>query len=72
MTGGSSSGLSTELGEEPPRGLVEALSDTELHALAVCLGTAKLRQAQALDGAIKEALGHVPFVFRGAAELLLT
>jgi hypothetical protein len=60
------------LGNEPPPGLVEALSDAELHALAVSLGTAKLRQKQALDTAMQEALGHVPFVLRGAAELLLT
>ncbi|HWC87710.1 MAG TPA: hypothetical protein VG388_14320 [Solirubrobacteraceae bacterium] len=65
------SALGDELGTEPPRGLVEVLSPGELRMLADSLGTAKRRQSQALDRAIKDALGHVPFVFRGAVELIL-
>jgi hypothetical protein len=59
------------LGVEPPYGLVQVLTTPELYALAGSLGDAKRRQTQSLDAAIKEALRHVPFVFRGAAELLL-
>ena len=63
--------LGSELGAEPPRGLVEVLAPQELQKLADSLGTAKKRRSQALDRAIKDALGHVPFVFRGAVELIL-
>jgi hypothetical protein len=63
--------LEGELGTEPPSGLVEVLSPDQLQTLADSLGTAKRRQSQALDRAIKDALGHVPFVFRGAVELVL-
>jgi hypothetical protein len=65
------SALVDELGSEPPRGLVAVLGPDELRMLADSLGTAKRRQSQALDRAIKDALGHVPFVFRGAVELIL-
>jgi hypothetical protein len=65
------SALEAELGAEPPSGLVEALGTEQLQALADGLQTAKRRQSQALDRAIKDALGHVPFVFRGAVELIL-
>ena len=64
--------LESELGAEPPPGLVEALSFQELLALAQSLDTAKRRQSKALDVAIQDALRHVPFVFRGAAEMILT
>ena len=63
--------LAAELGGDPPRGLIEALSPDELESLADSLNAAKRRQTEALDRAIKDALGHVPFVFRGAAELIL-
>jgi hypothetical protein len=63
--------LGEELGDEPPSGLVAVLSPDELQMLADSLGTAKRRQSQALERAIKDALGHVPFVFRGAVELIL-
>jgi hypothetical protein len=63
--------LGSELGGEPPSGLVAVLAPDELQKLADSLGTAKRRQSQALDRAIKDALGHVPFVFRGAVELIL-
>jgi hypothetical protein len=63
--------LETELGTEPPSGLVAVLAPDQLQTLADSLGTAKRRQSQALDRAIKDALGHVPFVFRGAVELVL-
>jgi hypothetical protein len=63
--------LEAELGAEPPSGLVEVLAPDQLQTLADSLGTAKRRQSQALDRAIKDALGHVPFVFRGAVELIL-
>jgi hypothetical protein len=65
------SALGAELGTDPPSGLVEVLASEELHALADSVSTAKRRQSQALDRAIKDALGHVPFVFRGAVELIL-
>lgn len=63
--------LAAELGADPPSGLVETLSPAELEKLADSLNAAKRRQSEALDRAIKDALGHVPFVFRGAAELIL-
>ena len=63
--------LETELGAEPPSGLVGVLAPDQLQALADSLEKAKRRQAEALDRAIKDALGHVPFVFRGAVELVL-
>lgn len=63
--------LADELGGDPPRGLVEVLASDELRTLAESLETAKRRQSEALDRAIKDALGHVPFVFRGAVELVL-
>jgi hypothetical protein len=63
--------LATELGAEPPRGLVETLTFEELLTLAQSLDVAKRRQSKALDIAIEEALGHVPFIFRSAVELVL-
>ena len=66
------SGLASELGAEPPPGLLELLTLEELQALAESLAAAKRRQSQALDGALQDALGHVPFIFRGAVELILT
>lgn len=66
------SALAHELGAEPPRGLVELLATEELQTLAESLGAAKRHQSQALDRAIEDALGHVPFIFRGAVELILT
>jgi hypothetical protein len=63
--------LEAELGAEPPSGLVEVLAPDQLQALADSLETAKRRQSEALDRSIKDALGHVPFVFRGAVELIL-
>jgi hypothetical protein len=66
------SSLVYELGGEPPPGLVELLSAEELRMLGETLDTAKRRQSMALDAAIQDALGHVPFVFRGTVELLLT
>jgi len=65
------SALSSELGADPPSGLLEVLAAAELEALAESLGAAKRRQSQALDRAIEDALGHVPFVFRGAVALVL-
>jgi hypothetical protein len=65
------SALGHELGADPPSGLVAVLAPDELQTLADTVGTAKLRQSQALERAIKDALGHVPFVFRGAVELVL-
>jgi hypothetical protein len=65
------SALASELGNEPPAGLVEILGPEQLQTLADSLETAKRRQSQALDRAIKDALGHVPFVFRGAVALVL-
>lgn len=64
--------LKRELGALPPPGLVEVLSFEELLTLAQTLDTAKRRQSTALDAAIQDALRHVPFVFRGAVELILT
>jgi hypothetical protein len=63
--------LEAELGAELPSGLVEVLAPEQLQTLADSLEKAKRRQAEALDRAIKDALGHVPFVFRGAVELVL-
>jgi len=65
------SALGTELGGDPPSGLLEVLSPAELQTLADSLGAAKRRQSQALDRAIEDALHHVPFVFRGAVALVL-
>ncbi|HWF72506.1 MAG TPA: hypothetical protein VG186_04130 [Solirubrobacteraceae bacterium] len=65
------SALGSELGADPPSGLVAVLAPDELQTLADALGTAKRHQSQALDRAIKDALGHVPFVFRGAVQLVL-
>jgi hypothetical protein len=66
------SGLASELGTEPPHGLVEVLTAEELRTLAESLALAKQRQSRALDAAIQEALRHVPFVLPGTAELFLT
>jgi hypothetical protein len=66
------SALRSELGAEPPRGLVEVLTFEEVLVLAHSLEAAKRRQSKALDVAIQDALGHVPFIFRGAVELVLT
>jgi hypothetical protein len=65
------SALAAELAAEPPSGLVAALAPEELATLADSLRAAKRQQSLALDRAIKDALGHVPFVFRGAVELIL-
>lgn len=65
------SALAAELGTEVPSGLVQALTPDQLKTLAESLGTAKRRQSEALDRAIEDALGHVPFVFRGAVQLIL-
>ncbi|HEY2161702.1 MAG TPA: hypothetical protein VGH24_10375 [Solirubrobacteraceae bacterium] len=66
------SGLHSELGAPPPQGLVALLSTEELHVLATSLGDAKRRQSVALDRAIQDALGHVPFILRGTVELIIT
>ena len=66
------SGLASELGAEPPPGLLELLTVEELRTLAESLAEAKRRQSQALDEALKDALGHVPFILRGTVELILT
>jgi hypothetical protein len=65
------SALGAELGADPPSGLVAVLGPDDLQTLADSLSAAKRRQSEALDRAIKDALGHVPFVFRGAVELVL-
>jgi hypothetical protein len=65
------SALASELGTDPPSGLVQSLNPEQLQTLADSLGTAKRRQSQALDRAITDALAHVPFVFRGAVALVL-
>ena len=69
---GDATGLANELGAEVPRGLVAVLTAPELHMLATSLSQAKWRQSRALDGAIQDALRHVPFVLRGTVELILT
>jgi hypothetical protein len=71
-TSPDASALKAELGAEPPRGLVEVLSFEQLLTLAENVDVAKRRQAKALDVAIEDALRHVPFIFRGAVELVLT
>jgi len=63
--------LEAELGTGAPPGLIEALSPEDLQALANSMAAAKQRQSTALDGALKDALRHVPFGLRGMAEAIL-
>ncbi len=63
--------LRAELGANPPDGLVAALSQKELGALAAAVGEAKQRQRLALDKASKDALSHLPWVVRKAVQAVL-
>jgi hypothetical protein len=56
--------LEGQLRANPPSGL-EALAPEELRDLADAIRTARRRQAQALNHAADQALGHIPRLLRG-------
>lgn len=62
--------LHLALDGDVPEGL-DALSDEEARQLAQAIVAARAHQAQALRVAIDAALGHVPFVLRGALRKIL-
>ncbi|MCK9247644.1 MAG: hypothetical protein M0P31_01505 [Solirubrobacteraceae bacterium] len=63
--------LRDALDGDPPDGLVTALDDDALRALAATVTDARRRQARALDDAERAALAHLPRVLRGAVERIL-
>lgn len=65
------SALARELRDEPPAGLVAALSDAELDRLATTLRRTREAQSDALDQALRDALRHVPFFARGAVKKIV-
>ena len=64
MTARAIRSLEAELDDRVPDGL-QALTDEELTDVADRLHDAKLRQSQALDAAIEQALEIVPRLLRG-------
>lgn len=70
MTPSDTPSLESELGERLPDG-IETLSGEELSDVADRLRDAKLRQSQALDAAIEEALEIVPRLARGTVRKIL-
>lgn len=70
MTPSAVSSLEAELDDRIPDGL-KALTEEELNDLADRLNDAKLRQSQALDAAIGEALEIVPRLLRGPMRKVL-
>ncbi|WP_232675833.1 hypothetical protein [Nocardioides sp. R-C-SC26] len=56
--------LAGELGADVPPG-VAALPDEAQDRLATLIHQARVRQADALEGAVQEGLGFVPRVLRG-------
>lgn len=71
MNGDAVRALRSELGVSPPRGLVEALEDEELLALAGALEEVRRRQSEELSAATRRALGHVPGPLRGAVRRIV-
>lgn len=63
MTASAMQSLEVELGDRVPDGL-DTLTDQELTDVADRLHAAKLRQSQALDAAIGQALEIVPRLLR--------
>ncbi len=70
MTPSAMRRLETELGDSVPDGL-ETLTDEQLDEVADRLRDANLRQSQALDAAIEQALEIVPRLLRGPARKIL-
>lgn len=62
--------MRAQFGGPLPDGL-NALSDDELTDLAAALGEARREQSCAVDAAIDDALGHVPWVMRGVVRKVL-
>jgi hypothetical protein len=62
--------LEDELGSRPPDGL-EQLTDAQLRAFTDLLHHAKLRQSEALESAVEEALEIVPRLVRGPVRKIL-
>jgi hypothetical protein len=70
MTSSAMHSLEVELDDRIPDGL-KVLEEEELNDLADRLNDAKLRQSQALDAAIGEALEIVPRLLRGPMRKVL-
>ncbi len=66
------SALRDELGADPPDALVAALSLSEQDQLAAVLARARERQSAALDRALGDALGHIPFFARGVVKRMVS
>jgi hypothetical protein len=70
MTPSAMRALELELGDRVPDGL-KTLTDEELTDIADRLRDAKLRQSEALDAAIGEAVEIVPRLLRGPMRKIL-
>jgi hypothetical protein len=70
MTTDGLTALREQLGAEPPASL-ERLEDTALADLAQAVRAARRHQAAELQKAGDQALGHIPWVFRGPIKKLL-
>ena len=70
MTADATRTLEAELDDRLPDG-VAALADEELTDVADRLHDAKLRQSQALDAAMEQALEIVPRLMRGPVRKIL-
>ena len=70
MTRSAIGRLEAELDDRTPDGL-ETLTDEQLADVAKRLQEAKVRQSQALDAAIEQALDIVPRLLRGSVRKIL-
>jgi len=64
----ASGALARELGATPPAGVLDALDDAELQVLTDAIHAARRRQAAMLRAAGDAALGHLPWIVRGAVK----
>ncbi len=58
-------------GEDPPSGVVRALSERELAALAAPLAAARARRSEELETGVPRALGSVPAPLRAPVRRIL-
>jgi hypothetical protein len=68
---GKGDALAKAVGTPPPQGLVEALDEEQVVALAGLVTRARDSQSNALERAGDDALRHVPWILRKAVEKIL-
>ncbi len=68
---GGEGALAEELDASPPPGVLEALTDEELSALADTLHAARRRQSAAVKAAGDQALSNLPWLVRGPVKKIV-